>query len=212
MINLPVTITLLSEQEILLQGLKESLSKYHKEIDVVLLSYKSLFKKEDIRDITIIDIDYLIFSNRTKLHNIILELKRQCPNAPLILYSTYPCHPMSAEKFFSVGVNAIVLKKDPVDKLYSVLSLLSIQNDLVLKEKNTKNSIFDLTEKEIVILQKIADGFKNKDIARLMNLSISSVESYIARIFEKLEVNSRMQAVVKGIYYHFIDIDAVNYQ
>lgn len=60
-----------------------------------------------------------------------------------------------------------------------------------------------LTEKEKEVVKLIALGKLNKDVARIMQVSISTVEKHITHIYTKLEVSSHAElarwAVIHGI-------------
>jgi DNA-binding NarL/FixJ family response regulator len=53
-----------------------------------------------------------------------------------------------------------------------------------------------LTERERTILQLMAQGEANADIARSLHLSTKSVQNYVSRIFAKLGVADRPRAIV----------------
>ena len=55
-----------------------------------------------------------------------------------------------------------------------------------------------LTEREREILQLIAHGSSNSDIARQLSLSVKTVSNYISNIFGKLQVTDRTQAVIRA--------------
>lgn len=55
-----------------------------------------------------------------------------------------------------------------------------------------------LTMTEIVVLQYISRGLTNSEICREMNLKLPTVKSHIYSIYKKLEVNTRVQAILKG--------------
>ena len=52
-----------------------------------------------------------------------------------------------------------------------------------------------LTNREIEILNLIATGAKNSDIARKLSLSVHTIKTHIYHIYKKLDVSNRMQAV-----------------
>ncbi|MCW2477150.1 LuxR C-terminal-related transcriptional regulator [Candidatus Symbiopectobacterium sp. NZEC151] len=52
-----------------------------------------------------------------------------------------------------------------------------------------------LTEREHQTLQLIADGFSNKEIARALGISAETVKWHLKQLYEKLQVNGRIQAV-----------------
>lgn len=55
-----------------------------------------------------------------------------------------------------------------------------------------------LTERECEILGALASGQSNKELARTFAISPNTVKTHVARLFEKLEVQNRMQAVEKA--------------
>ena len=55
-----------------------------------------------------------------------------------------------------------------------------------------------LTEREREILQLLARGSSNSDIARHLSLSAKTVSNYISNIYGKLQVTDRTQAVIRA--------------
>ena len=55
-----------------------------------------------------------------------------------------------------------------------------------------------LTQREIEVLQLIAEGLSNREITQKLFISLSTVKRHIATIFGKLAVNNRTQAVARG--------------
>ena len=53
----------------------------------------------------------------------------------------------------------------------------------------------ELTERETEILELIAAGYRNADIARRLVLSPATVRNYVSAIFSKLEVAHRADAM-----------------
>jgi DNA-binding NarL/FixJ family response regulator len=59
----------------------------------------------------------------------------------------------------------------------------------------------DLSPREQEVLDLLARGYLYKEIAERLNISIPTVNTYVRRVYEKLHVRSRAQAVAK--YAHF---------
>ncbi len=55
-----------------------------------------------------------------------------------------------------------------------------------------------LTEREREILQWIARGSTNHDIAKQLALSVKTVNNYVSNIFSKLQVADRAQAIIRA--------------
>ncbi|HBS31819.1 MAG TPA: helix-turn-helix transcriptional regulator, partial [Parvularcula sp.] len=55
-----------------------------------------------------------------------------------------------------------------------------------------------VTEREYEVLVLLADGCANKEIARRLEVSPNTIKTHIARLYEKLEVGRRTQAVQKA--------------
>ncbi|WP_166242907.1 response regulator [Paenibacillus turpanensis] len=64
-----------------------------------------------------------------------------------------------------------------------------------------------LTNKELSVLKLIAHGLKNKDIAERLFMSQRNVEYHISHVFDKLQVQSRQEAVAKGIELKLLKIE-----
>ena len=58
-------------------------------------------------------------------------------------------------------------------------------------------SAASLAPREQEVLKLLADGCPYKQIASAMNVSLGTVRTYIERIYEKLHVHSRTEAVVQ---------------
>jgi DNA-binding CsgD family transcriptional regulator len=66
----------------------------------------------------------------------------------------------------------------------------------VLNVDNLKG--IGLTAREHEILGLIAEGLSNREIGERLFVSENTVKTHSSRLFEKMEVNRRMQAVQKG--------------
>jgi two-component system, NarL family, response regulator LiaR len=56
-----------------------------------------------------------------------------------------------------------------------------------------------LTERELDVLGKLAQGKANKEIARELSLSQETVKTYVKRILDKLGVHTRTQAALQAL-------------
>lgn len=55
-----------------------------------------------------------------------------------------------------------------------------------------------LSPREVEILEALAGGDSNKEIARRLGISPNTVKTHVARVYEKLAVQRRVQAIEKA--------------
>ncbi len=63
-----------------------------------------------------------------------------------------------------------------------------------------------LTERELEVLRLVARGMANKDIAVSLFISENTVKNHVRNILEKLQLHSRMEAVVYAVREKILDI------
>lgn len=55
-----------------------------------------------------------------------------------------------------------------------------------------------ISKRELEVLELMAQGCSNQEIANRLFVSLNTVKTHSSRLFEKLEVNRRTQAIEKG--------------
>lgn len=68
----------------------------------------------------------------------------------------------------------------------------------VSRETGEPELIEPLSEREVEVLQLVADGLSNREIAASLIISVGTVKKHLNNIFGKLEVRSRTQAVAQA--------------
>jgi len=68
--------------------------------------------------------------------------------------------------------------------------------DFVLNEAELAR--LNLSKREIEVLQSMADGLSNQQIAERLFVSLNTIKTHSSNVFEKLEVQRRTQAVEKA--------------
>ena len=56
----------------------------------------------------------------------------------------------------------------------------------------------ELSEREVEVLEHLARGLDNAQIAARLGMAEKTVRNYVSRIFDKIEVESRSQAIVQA--------------
>ena len=66
-------------------------------------------------------------------------------------------------------------------------------------QKNTTAlDYLGISDRELEVLELVALGLSNKEIADKLFVSINTVKTHLSKLYEKLEVNRRTQAVEKA--------------
>ncbi|HEX4349365.1 MAG TPA: helix-turn-helix transcriptional regulator, partial [Verrucomicrobiae bacterium] len=63
--------------------------------------------------------------------------------------------------------------------------------------ENVDGESAELSQREREVLELLARGYLYKEIAEQLKISVPTVNTYIRRVYEKLHVRSRAQAVAK---------------
>ena len=65
----------------------------------------------------------------------------------------------------------------------------------------------ELTERELAVLQKVAQGYTNREIAALLSISDRTVSTHVSHILSKMEVDNRVKAAMKAMNEGLIAFD-----
>lgn len=138
-------------------------------------------------------------------------VSRQKPIKPHVQFLMCTSH-NDAEKTFDslrAGATGYMLKNAPPEKLFEAIrdihkggSPMSAEiARLVVSsfpEKNKNQQLIDtFTLREQEILYALAKGYQYKEIADQLFISIETVRTYLRKIYEKLQVHSKVEALNK---------------
>jgi DNA-binding NarL/FixJ family response regulator len=66
-------------------------------------------------------------------------------------------------------------------------------------ETNTRvRETLGISERELQVLELLAAGESNKEIASRLNVSPNTIKTHVAKLFEKLEVRRRTEAILRA--------------
>lgn len=68
-----------------------------------------------------------------------------------------------------------------------------------LQQRNQQDSYSLLTDREKEVLQLLAEGRSNKEVAQLLNLSVYTVETHRTRIMQKLDLHNTAEIVLYAV-------------
>lgn len=78
----------------------------------------------------------------------------------------------------------------------------SSTNSALRKERMLRN----LTKRELEVLQYLAVGLSNKEIAEKLSVGVGTIKTHLININSKLNVASRTEAVIRGVQQRLISI------
>lgn len=94
-------------------------------------------------------------------------------------------------------VNDDVLDTAPVDEMHLIAQAAHMHLCQLLPDRMMIDR--PLSERELEILEWVARGKSNSVIADILHLSGGTVDTYLRRIYDKLDVSDRTSAAVRGV-------------
>lgn len=136
-------------------------------------------------------------------------IRSQYPDLPILMLTVFDDnqHVFDAIK---AGADGYLLKKTSPDKLLEYIhevyeggapmtsSIARQVLHLFARQPSDKNNKYHLSDREKEVLQLLVNGYSYKMIAGEIFISIDTVRSHIKKIYEKLHVNSKSEAVAKA--------------
>lgn len=100
--------------------------------------------------------------------------------------------------FTGLGIWLAIKLTKPKIETVVVEREVYIQNtgDFVLNEKEITN--LGLSKRELEVLQLMAEGLSNDEIAGRLFVSLNTIKTHTSKLFEKLDVKRRTQAIEKA--------------
>ena len=128
------------------------------------------------------------------------QIKTRLPEVEVLIFTMHDSRALVAD-LLDAGARAYVLKSDPNEDLISAVKSLAVHKPFLggrLSEallegflsKNTQASPSDLSPRERAIVQLIAEGHTNKELAALLGVSTKTVEAHRASAMHKLGLTS----------------------
>lgn len=144
------------------------------------------------------------------------RIQRDHPGVGVVMLTAYDDRQFVVEAV-RAGARGYVLKARDAEHLIQTVRLVAggnmvIDPQLVValaeelsqtKERNRKAET--LTAREVEVLQLLAFGHTNKDIAEQLFISPDTVKTHLEHIFEKLGASDRTAAVAEALRRHLIE-------
>ncbi|MFH1052072.1 MAG: response regulator transcription factor [bacterium] len=211
-----INILIADDHVLLREGLKKVIKS---EIDMNIAGefdngtdVVGFFRKNDC-DLVILDIS---FPERSGF-DVLADIKRIKPNVKVIMLSMFP-ESLYAVRALKLGAKGYMTKDSPPEEIINAIRLVmngkryisenfaqrlaeSVDSDI--KKARHEN----LSEREMEVLIKIAQGRNIKEIADELTLSPSSVNTYRARILDKMNLKSNTEIIYYAIQYGLVKLN-----
>lgn len=132
----------------------------------------------------------------------IATIRQEYPDAQIIVLSTYD----SDEEIYQglqAGAKGYILKNASVDEIVRAIHIVHSGKKYIPPEVGEKLaeriSRPQLTEREQQVLELIAQGKSNSEIAAVLHLSESAIKYHANHVFSKLGVSDRTQAALFAV-------------
>ncbi|HEY3037406.1 MAG TPA: response regulator transcription factor [Pyrinomonadaceae bacterium] len=137
------------------------------------------------------------------------QIRRESPQTQVLIFTMHETETLIRE-VLAAGARGYVLKSDAGRHLMSAVEALSHHKpfftakvsetllDTYLKsaaQANENSAFHSLTAREREIVQMLAEGKSNKEIATRLSISVKTVETHRATVMRKLGINSIVELV-----------------
>ena len=207
-----IRLIIIEDNRLLREGINEMLKKEPDIIVVAAFGDRDFsFDKISKLDSNVVLVD-LGLPNQNSLE-LVKSLKVKFLNLKIIVMDLVPAQE-DILKFVEAGASGFILKDATVTEFVNTIravaqgenilpptmagSLFSQIMDYGVKELSTSNLIksVNMTKREREVVELIAQGLTNKDIAIKLRLSIYTVKSHVHNILEKMALNTRVQIAI----------------
>jgi DNA-binding NarL/FixJ family response regulator len=133
------------------------------------------------------------------------RLKRSAPDTAVLLYTGYGDRALLTEAL-DAGVQGFVLKEAPMDDLIRAVRSVAAGTTYVdpvlagtLAASSVGSKMPQLTQRERDVLRLLADGLSNEEIGKRLFISAETVRTHVRKAMDKLDADTRTQAVARAL-------------
>jgi two-component system NarL family response regulator len=134
--------------------------------------------------------------------DVIIAVRKVVPDARIIVLTSFD----GDEDVFravQAGARGYLLKASPPDEVVKAIRTVHaggrlIAADVAARLADRVNSP-SLTSREVAVLELVAKGLSNKEIAAALFLAEDTVKNHLKHVFAKLEVSDRTEAVLLAV-------------
>jgi DNA-binding NarL/FixJ family response regulator len=198
---MPIRLMLADDHAIVLMGLKAMLENCS-DIEIVGTAENG---REAVSVYSIQRPDVLLLDLRMPDlggDDVAREILRTHPAARIIILTTYDLE-VDIRRAFDAGVSGYLLKETKLPDLLRAIRAVSEGRtwfpEEIRRSAEASKEELELSGRQVEVLELVARGLSNKEIACIFGFSENGTKQHLRRIFTKLGAATRTEAVASGL-------------
>jgi DNA-binding NarL/FixJ family response regulator len=163
-------------------------------------------------DVALVDLKMPGVSGLEAIRRIVAD----APRTSIVVFTMHK-NPAYVYEAMNAGASGYILKSASKEELLRAIRAVyqgsgflqaEVTKPLLLRlaaDAKVESDRTNLTLREIEIVELLADGKGNRDIARSLSISEETIKTHLRRIYEKLGASDRAQAVAIALRQHLIE-------
>jgi NarL family two-component system response regulator LiaR len=97
---------------------------------------------------------------------------------------------------FGIWLSFKLINRNTETRIVEKTVYLENEPNLMLNQEEIEKT--GLSKRELEVLQLMAEGLSNEEVAERLYVSLNTIKTHTSRVFEKLDVKRRTQAIEKA--------------
>lgn len=197
---MPISLLLIDDHRLLIETWRDLLSKGNDFIiDAIAYTPEEAKLELKNREPDVIVCDINLGAGKESGFKLVPVMRTMRPKIPILAVSAYAA-PAIVRKMLHIGVSGYVSKHSPFEELVAGITAihnkepylcsytLGLMAEYMPGDDVDEAKIAILTEKELVIMQQVRDGFSSLEIGENLGISSKTVDAHRYHILRKLEI------------------------
>ena len=138
-----------------------------------------------------------------------VEILKENPAAKVLALTTFGTS-QEIRKMLDAGAAGALVKTCSQAEIIEAIRSVATGRHVISKEISNSLKVASdapkLSSRQIEVMNLVAKGFANNDIARILNISVNSVKDHLKNIYTILDVSSRTEAATIAINLNLISV------